>query len=61
MYVPAITSILRDKGVNVELGIPYDLWDTPSAGVAEMHRKVIHKNPELISIDIFLDIYLWPF
>ncbi|GFO04331.1 protein canopy 4-like [Plakobranchus ocellatus] len=30
---------LVDKGVNVELGIPYDMWDTPSAGVAEMHRK----------------------
>ncbi|RUS78029.1 hypothetical protein EGW08_014204 [Elysia chlorotica] len=30
---------LVDKGVNVELGIPYDLWDQPSAGVTEMHRK----------------------
>lgn len=30
---------LVDKGVNVELGIPYDLWDSPSSGVAEMHRK----------------------
>ncbi|XP_005093837.1 protein canopy 4 [Aplysia californica] len=30
---------LKDKGVKVELGIPYELWDTPSAGVADMQRK----------------------
>ncbi|XP_059163865.1 protein canopy 4-like [Physella acuta] len=30
---------LKDKGVKVELGIPYELWDTPSAGVTEMQRK----------------------
>jgi len=30
---------LVDKGVKVELGIPYELWDTPSAGVTEMQRK----------------------
>ena len=30
----------RDKGVNVELGIPYELWDTPSAEVTQMQRKV---------------------
>ncbi|CAL1529892.1 unnamed protein product [Lymnaea stagnalis] len=30
---------LVHKGVNVELGIPYELWDTPSAGVTEMQRK----------------------
>ena len=29
-----------DKGVKVELGIPYDLWDKPSAEVSKMHRAV---------------------
>ncbi|KAH9520096.1 Protein canopy 3 [Bulinus truncatus] len=30
---------LVHKGVKVELGIPYDMWDTPSSGVTEMQRK----------------------
>lgn len=30
---------LVDKGVKVDLGIPYELWDTPSASVTEMQRK----------------------
>ncbi|KAK7002674.1 protein canopy 4 [Biomphalaria glabrata] len=30
---------LKDKGVKVELGIPYEMWDTPSSGVTEMQRK----------------------
>jgi hypothetical protein len=30
----------RNKGVKVELGIPYELWDTPSAEVTDMQRKV---------------------
>jgi len=29
-----------NKGVNVELGIPYELWDKPSAEVSKMHRAV---------------------
>jgi len=29
---------LVNKGVRVELGIPYDLWDKPSAEVSKMHR-----------------------
>ncbi|ELT99933.1 hypothetical protein CAPTEDRAFT_126523, partial [Capitella teleta] len=29
---------LVDKGVKVDLGIPYDLWDKPSAEVSKMHR-----------------------
>ena len=28
------------KGVKVELGIPYDLWDKPSAEITKMHRAV---------------------
>lgn len=30
---------LVDKGVKVELGIPYELWDSPSAEVTEMKRQ----------------------
>lgn len=30
---------LKDKGVKVDLGIPEELWDTPSAEVTDMHRK----------------------
>jgi hypothetical protein len=29
-----------NKGVKVELGIPYELWDKPSAEVSKMHRAV---------------------
>jgi len=29
-----------NKGVQVELGIPYELWDKPSAEVSKMHRAV---------------------
>lgn len=28
------------KGVKVDLGIPEDLWDTPSVEVSDLHRKV---------------------
>lgn len=30
---------LVDKGVKVELGVPYELWDEPSVEVAEMKRQ----------------------
>ncbi|XP_061182609.1 protein canopy 4-like [Saccostrea echinata] len=30
---------LVNKGVKVELGIPYELWDSPSAEVTDMQRK----------------------
>lgn len=30
---------LVDKGVKVDLGIPYELWDSPSAEVTKMQRK----------------------
>ncbi|CAF1086420.1 unnamed protein product [Brachionus calyciflorus] len=29
---------LRDRGVKVELGIPYDLWDTPSAEITQLKK-----------------------
>lgn len=32
---------LRMKGVKVDLGIPEDLWDTPSVEVSDLHRKCI--------------------
>lgn len=31
---------LRDRGVKVELGIPYDLWDTPSAEITQLKKYV---------------------
>lgn len=30
----------RDRGVKVELGIPYDLWDTPSAEITNLKKYV---------------------
>ncbi|KAL4241125.1 Protein canopy 3 [Mactra antiquata] len=30
---------LVDKGVKVDLGIPYELWDTPSAEVTQLQRE----------------------
>ncbi|XP_064617797.1 protein canopy 4-like [Liolophura sinensis] len=33
---------LKDKGVKVELGIPYELWDAPSAEVTSMQKKCYH-------------------
>lgn len=32
---------LVNKGVKVELGIPYELWDEPSVEVADMKKQVI--------------------
>ena len=29
-----------NKGVNVELGIPYEMWDQPSAEVTTMQSNV---------------------
>ena len=31
---------LVDKGVKVDLGIPYDMWDEPSAEVTIMKSQV---------------------
>lgn len=31
---------LVDKGVKVDLGIPYDLWDKPSAEVSQLKIQV---------------------
>lgn len=33
---------LVDKGVKVELGIPYELWDKPSVEVTNMKSQVIY-------------------
>lgn len=29
----------RNKGVKVELGIPYELWDAPNAEIGQMTRE----------------------
>lgn len=34
---------LVDKGVKVELGIPYELWDKPSAEITNMKTQVTYK------------------
>lgn len=31
---------LKNRGVKVELGIPYDLWDTPSAEITQLKKYV---------------------
>lgn len=33
-------NLFRDKGVKVELGIPEDLWDKPSAEVTHLKMQV---------------------
>ena len=35
--------ISRDRGVKVELGIPGDLWDTPSAEITNLKKHVSTK------------------
>lgn len=37
---------LVNKGVKVELGVPYELWDEPSVEVADMKRQVIHAHAQ---------------
>lgn len=32
-------SFVRDKGVKVDLGIPYELWDAPNAEIGQMTRE----------------------
>ncbi|XP_052780763.1 protein canopy 4-like [Mya arenaria] len=42
---------LVDKGVKVDLGIPYELWDTPSAEVTQLQREcfnVVERYEEAI-------------
>ncbi|XP_045214897.2 protein canopy 4-like isoform X1 [Mercenaria mercenaria] len=42
---------LVNKGVKVELGIPYELWDTPSAEVTQLQREcftVVERYEETI-------------
>lgn len=50
MYVFAL--YLRNKGVKVDLGIPYELWDTPSAEVTQLQREVSY--PERRYPDVLL-------
>lgn len=35
-----IFSVNRNKGVKVELGIPYELWDKPSVEITNMKTQV---------------------
>ena len=40
MMLIMLVCLFSNKGVQVELGIPYELWDRPSAEVSKMHRAV---------------------
>jgi len=42
MTTMMVLCYFSNKGVQVELGIPYELWDRPSAEVSKMHRAVSH-------------------
>ena len=42
--------MFSNKGVKVELGMPYDLWDKPSSEVSKMQRKVGLKYQQLLCI-----------
>jgi len=42
MMIMIMMYCFSNKGVQVELGIPYELWDKPSAEVSKMHRAVSH-------------------
>jgi protein canopy 3/4 len=37
-----LSLISSDKGVKVDLGIPYELWDKPPAEVTNMKTQVLH-------------------
>jgi hypothetical protein len=39
--------VFSDKGVKVELGIPYELWDKPSAEITNMKTQVIFLEYQL--------------
>jgi len=41
MYFYSTGITFSDKGVKVELGIPYELWDKPSAEITNMKTQVI--------------------
>lgn len=43
---------LVDKGVKVELGIPYELWDSPSAEITKLKTQV--RKVHSISIRLFI-------
>jgi hypothetical protein len=46
--------IFRDKGVKVELGIPYELWDKPSAEITNMKTQVMSHQCDMQYIYCFV-------
>ena len=40
LCIDVLCVLCRDKGVKVELGIPFELWDKPSAEITNMQRSV---------------------
>lgn len=39
-YLYIYINVYRNKGVKVELGIPYELWDKPSVEITTMKTQV---------------------
>ncbi len=48
---------LVDKGVKVDLGIPYELWDKPSAEVTHMKTQVNTLN--LVVVNNFVTHFMF--
>lgn len=46
---------LVNKGVKVEMGIPYELWDEPSVEVADMKRQVMCTRHANCLVCLFLN------
>lgn len=46
--------IFRNKGVKVELGIPYELWDRPSAEITNMKTQVMSYQCQMQYIYCFV-------
>jgi hypothetical protein len=53
-----LVCIFRNKGVKVELGIPYELWDKPSAEITNMKTQVMSYQCELQYIYFFVRLAL---
>lgn len=53
LFVLNVILLFSDKGVKVDLGIPYELWDKPSAEITNLKSQVFM----LQSINIFLYNY----
>lgn len=49
---------LVNKGVKVELGVPFELWDEPSVEVADLKRQVIKSAFKVVRLEVFVCIFI---